>query len=1528
MKKIHKRIFSLFLAVVMAFSLLPATAWAYTGDLDTSEFGDPVGTATLGEGTGLQYTLYVITKLEGSTFTLVISKEDDASGDDSFQIPNYAGYDEVPWSGNMHLITNVYIQDGVKGIGSYAFAHDPSIGDNLSYIEIPSSVNFIGDYAFANHTLAAFDDDGDGAGDAALDLSNVTQMGDHAFYNCDTITSVTLNGQLNCGLDAENEDYCKIPAYAFYGCNLTDFTLEGTSDITAIGAYAFAGNRLTSVSLPEGVTTIEERAFSANNAISSISLPSSLVTIGDYAFYCALGAANENLQSLTIPENVTSIGAWAFHNYQGLATVKVDSAKLTGNDAVKEGAFGKDQSNAYHNLNGTIEDDVTGETITGLVLGTEFQTPNDDVAAQFRDGYNCYAGDISPLTLVEAQEPTCEARGVNTYHLTIGNQTITVYRYVPALGHLMAHEDLKEQLAYSKPTCESNGYYYDYCTRENCDHIVVDHYVENTQLTHNYDVTGLTNPTVASGRNTVITYTCQNGDAHTDQSTKSYQVTLSLDAPLVITTTDTLTDALLAHVTVGGGVSGSLVWAEGVDKEPRGEGTYELEVVFKPSVGNGIFESVSGYNGETLKVQVNVEKATLNFANTTFAGTDRYVGVNNPEFGVQNPPDGATWQKMEWCSTVAGSQWTTSQPSDTEQGDYKVRVTFSYEEETYQVSDACAEGYELVDNQNGTVTLTTDYTVRLRTMSNVQANAITPNKTYTGQPLETVRASGMPTGTTITFSWEEGGQTKTESYTATANQAYYDGAKITAAGNYTVTVTFALEGYGTETRTVPVTVNKATVELPEIATASMRYYQGYTYTGVQVDADSSQYNYSGTYQAIDAGTYTVTLTLEDADNYRWGTAPSAAANRVTINGGTAEIRWMISKAPVVKPTLYPEHDYTYQKDVVRAPVMNNSSTQNWMQGDDKHDVQFAYTPAGDGTNTLTATYYTNRTGDILHEEIFKVTQASATDTGDYTAAATLTDDNYYWVGEEESLREIKVGDWSIAKRSITNMPTVTARTVDYTSAPYLDENVSLDTNNTWITSGVLTLNKETPYLYYRTLSSTAQPTTPVNAGTYYVFPQFDYDAENYNLPNYYFGSGGYYATFTINKVTLSVTGPNKTEYTYTGAEQTIEGVAVDPSGLKGNDTASAYTLTYTSQKWDKTLNGGEGDWSEARTSYGPNQLPVLTDVGKYRISVTLTATNYQATIEPYEVTIHSASQTVKLEGAGLTGDGTAENPYSITKTLGDEIFTVTGKGYVGDTVVNEKNIRYEVTESKADDGSAKPVVKVDGNSGAVTLLQAGTATVTVTAAASGNYGEATASYTITVEKGTPTVTVQLPEGGTGDDENIYSYTGQEREFGAAVTGATGAVPPSTNAAGSITYTFYRDNSGVKGEKLSGQPTGVGTYWVVATYKGDDNYQEAASEPVQFTISASTLNVTINGHSGVYDGSTHDVATVSSVTGVGKTFSESDYRVTFIEKGEDEGTAPTADDARWTASPVTGVKDVAHSGGYWYKVEVTRGDADN
>ena len=92
MKNLRKRALSLLLAAVMTASLLPATAWAYTGELDTDGFGSLVGTVSLGEGTGLQYTLYAVTSLEGSTYTLVISKEPDAGEGDSFQIPNYEGY--------------------------------------------------------------------------------------------------------------------------------------------------------------------------------------------------------------------------------------------------------------------------------------------------------------------------------------------------------------------------------------------------------------------------------------------------------------------------------------------------------------------------------------------------------------------------------------------------------------------------------------------------------------------------------------------------------------------------------------------------------------------------------------------------------------------------------------------------------------------------------------------------------------------------------------------------------------------------------------------------------------------------------------------------------------------------------------------------------------------------------------------------------------------------------------------------------------------------------------------------------------------------------------------------------------------------------------------------------------------------------------------------------------------------------------------------------------------------------------------
>ena len=91
------------------------------------------------------------------------------------------------------------------------------------------------------------------------------------------------------------------------------------SSVTSIGSEAFAYTGLTSVTIPEGVTSIEEGVFHGCSGLTSVTIPSSVTSIGSEAFaYCT------GLTSVTIPSSVTSIGSEAFRNCEGLTSVTVE----------------------------------------------------------------------------------------------------------------------------------------------------------------------------------------------------------------------------------------------------------------------------------------------------------------------------------------------------------------------------------------------------------------------------------------------------------------------------------------------------------------------------------------------------------------------------------------------------------------------------------------------------------------------------------------------------------------------------------------------------------------------------------------------------------------------------------------------------------------------------------------------------------------------------------------------------------------------------------------------------------------------------------------------------------------------------------------------------------------------------------------------------------------------------------------------------------------------------------------------------
>ena len=91
-----------------------------------------------------------------------------------------------------------------------------------------------------------------------------------------------------------------------------------TYSVAYIGSGAFRGcSGLTSVTIPNSVTSIREFAFRGCSGLTSVSIPNSVTVIISGAFYACSG-----LTSVTIGTGVTFIGDWAFYGCSGLTSIK------------------------------------------------------------------------------------------------------------------------------------------------------------------------------------------------------------------------------------------------------------------------------------------------------------------------------------------------------------------------------------------------------------------------------------------------------------------------------------------------------------------------------------------------------------------------------------------------------------------------------------------------------------------------------------------------------------------------------------------------------------------------------------------------------------------------------------------------------------------------------------------------------------------------------------------------------------------------------------------------------------------------------------------------------------------------------------------------------------------------------------------------------------------------------------------------------------------------------------------------------
>ena len=251
--------------------------------------------------------------INGNEVTVTYKGSDAAgiieySGDVS--IPSTVAYNSTTYSVtaigrtafcNCYGLTSIKIPNSITVIGNQAF----SGCTGLTSITIPSSITSIEMDAF--HSCRAL---------TSITIPNsVTSIAVPVFSGCTGLTSIYVesgnavyDSRENCNAIIET-----ISNTLIGGCKNTIIP----NSVISIGNQAFTNcDSLTSITIPNSVIQIGNNAFAWCRNLNNIIIPSSVTSIGSTAF-----STCKALTSITIPNSVTSIGDKAFFECSGLTDV-------------------------------------------------------------------------------------------------------------------------------------------------------------------------------------------------------------------------------------------------------------------------------------------------------------------------------------------------------------------------------------------------------------------------------------------------------------------------------------------------------------------------------------------------------------------------------------------------------------------------------------------------------------------------------------------------------------------------------------------------------------------------------------------------------------------------------------------------------------------------------------------------------------------------------------------------------------------------------------------------------------------------------------------------------------------------------------------------------------------------------------------------------------------------------------------------------------------------------------------------------